>query len=853
MDQPTDAAGGLAGREGWHALEAEVVMSSLGTSHNGLSEEEAASRLSGHGHNVLSKGDEVKWWRVALEEITEPMIILLLIIGVLYSILGEPEDAVTIFAVIIALVAVEVRNELKAKKTIRALNVLSQSSATMVRGGRERDVPVEDMVPGDIIILDGGRRVPADARIIESRGLAVDESSLTGEPVPVEKNDRQLENVALAERSNMIYSGTLAVRGQARAVVVATGMSTELGHIATLARKEKPPRTVLQLAMKDLTKWMVVLAVAFSALVPVLAWLINGENPQTMVLTALSLAFATIPEELPIIITMMLALGGYRLSRQQAVVKKLQAVESLGAVTVICTDKTGTLTENRLEVREVVGPRTEVLTLAALANHARVTSEGFAGDPADVAILAEASEAGIDIVGIRARQSVVSERPFDSALKRMSVTVTGPEGRREIVKGSPEGVLSICTHHRRDGITERLDDGSRSEILGGVEEMAARGLRVLGVAEGTGSEMAFVGLIGLLDPPRREARQAIDAVIGAGIRPVMVTGDHPLTAREVAGEVGLPVGRMLTGEEVDGMDDGALGEAIGTVGVFARTTPEQKLRIVKAFRARGDRIAVTGDGINDAPALAAADIGIAMGQGGTDVARESADMVLMDNNFDTIARAVSEGRKLFANLTKGVRYYLACKVALISVTLAAVLMHLDVPFTPLQIILLELFMDLGASAAFVAERAERDIMRLPPRDPRRPFLDRRMVASVFVSATGLFAAVFIAYYVAWSGSGDLVMAQTAAFVTWLFTHVLLAFNMRSERQPMYLLGPLSNRTMALWAASAMVFAVLVTEVPFLHGAIKTTFLPPEMWALIIGLAIAGSFWMELVKVAVRRD
>jgi Ca2+-transporting ATPase len=273
---------------------------------------------------------------------------------------------------------------------------------------------------------------------------------------------------------------------------------------------------------------------------------------------------------------------------------------------------------------------------------------------------------------------------------------------------------------------------------------------------------------------------------------------------------------------------------------------------VKAFRARGDRIAVTGDGINDAPALAAADIGVAMGQGGTDVARESADMVLMDNNFNTIARAIREGRKLFANLTKGVRYYLACKVALIAVALAAVIAQLDVPFTPLQIILLELFMDLGASAAFVAEGPEGDIMRLPPRDPRASFLDRRMVMSIFISAAGLFGAVFAAYYLAWSGYHDLVLAQTSAFVTWLIGHVLLAFNMRSERQPMYVLGILSNRTMVLWAVSAVAFAVLVAEVPFLHQAVKTTFLPPEMWALIILLAIAGSFWMEVVKIAVRR-
>lgn len=827
-------------------------MRALGTSSRGLSPDEAASRLRAHGGNVLSAAEEVRWWKVAAEEIAEPMILLLLAIGVLYSILGEPEDAVTIFAVITALVAVEVLNELKAKRAIQALSALSRPTAIVVRGGRESEVPAEEVVPGDIIVLDRGRRVPADARIIDSRGLAVDESSLTGESLPTEKSERAIGDTPLAERTNMVYSGTLVVRGMGRAAVVATGMGTELGRVTALARGEKPPRTILQLAMRDLTRWMVVLALTFSVLVPLLAWLVNGQDPQTMVLTALSLAFATIPEELPIIITMVLAVGGYRLSRQSAVVKRLQAVESLGAVTAICADKTGTLTENRLEVREVLGPRREVLSLATLANHARPSLDGFAGDPTDVAILEAAAGEGIDIDGLRARAVVVSESPFDSALKRMSVTVTGPEGRKEIIKGSPEAVLGASSGHKINGAVVQLNDRTREGLAKRMEEMAARGLRVLGVAEDTSAGMVFVGAIGLLDPPRREAREAIDAVIGAGIRPIMVTGDHSLTAAAVAEQVGLPAGRMLTGEDVDRMDDADLVEAVGSAGIFARTTPEQKLRVVKALRARGDRVAVTGDGINDAPALAAADIGVAMGQGGTDVAREAADMVLADNNFNTIVRAIREGRKLFANLTKGVRYYLACKVALISVALGAVIVQLDVPFTPLQIILMELFMDLGASAAFVAERAERDIMRLPPRDPRAPFLDRRMIGSIFASAVSLFAVVFAVYFVVWSGYGEVAMAQTAAFATWLVAHVMLAFNMRSDRQPMLLLGPLSNRTMVAWGVAAVLFAVVATEVPLLREAIRTTSLPVEIWALIIVLSIVGTFWMEAAKAALRR-
>jgi Ca2+-transporting ATPase len=835
-----------------HRQAADKVLAEMDSGPEGLNLLQVRDRAARYGRNVQYEEETLRWWKVAVEEVTEPMVLLLLLIGVLYSAMGAPEDAVTIFIVIFVLVMVEVYNEFRAKKTIQTLNTVSQPNTTVVREGREMDVPVDSVVPGDLIVMDGGKRVPADARVIESRGLAVDESSLTGEPVPVEKSAEPLGEVPLAERSNMLYSGTLVVRGLGRAVVVATGKETELGRITALARRERPPRTVLQMAMRDLTKWMVALAIAFSALVPFLGWLINGQDPQTMVLTALSLAFATIPEELPIIITMVLALGGYQLSKQNAVVKKLQAVESLGAVTVICTDKTGTLTENRLEVKEIWGPRRELLTLSSLANHARITFEGLAGDPTDVAVLEEASKEGIDVGGLRARERVLSERPFDSALRRMSVLVEGPAGRREIFKGSPEDVLGPCTHYLEDGAMVTLDEGSRAAFLARMEDMASRGFRVLGVAEGLDGKMVFAGMVGMFDPPRPEARTAIEAVEGAGIRPVMITGDHPLTARAVAHQVGLPVGRLALGNELDKMDEAALAEAIGTAGVFARTSPEQKLRIVKAFQARGDRVAVTGDGINDAPALMAADIGVAMGQGGTDVARESADVVLRDNNFNTIVQAIREGRKLFANLTKGVRYYLACKVALIAVTMTAVVLLLDVPFTPLQIILLELFMDLGASAAFVAEKAERDIMLIPPRDPRDPFLDRRMVASIFASSAGLFIAVFLAYYIARTSYNDLVLAQTAAFVTWLIGHVLLALNMRSERQPMYKLGPLSNRTMDLWVVAAIFFALLASEASFLHDAIKTTSLPPEVWGLIIALAIAGTFWMEVVKVIARK-
>lgn len=605
---------------------------------------------------------------------------------------------------------------------------------------------------------------------------------------------------------------------------------------------------------------MLLLAVGFSGLVPLLGWLLIGQDPQQMLLTGLSLAFATIPEELPIIITMVLAVGGYRLSKENAVVKRLQAVETLGAVTVICTDKTGTLTANRMEVREVYPSqdREHILRVTALANDARFTRGGVEGDPMDVALLEAASAGGLDVASLRARNPLITEHTFDNVRKRMSV-VYRAEGRDGVaVKGSPESVLSCSSTMLKDGSLYTLDEGGSAAILEQASLMASRGLRVMAVAEkeardGLGqeaveSDLLFVGLVGLADPPRPEAKGAIEACTKAGIKVIMLTGDHPLTAVSIAAQVGLQNdGHVLTGADLDSMGDEQLRTAVSEERVYARVTPEHKLRIVKALRANGERIAVTGDGINDAPALSSADIGIAMGKGGTDVARESADMILADNNFATIARAVREGRVLFDNLTKGVRYYLACKVALIAIALIGVLAFLPIPFTPVQIILMELFMDLGAAAAFVAERSDGTLMYKPPRDPRARFMDRRMVSSIFVSSLGLILAVSAAYLLTWNADQDIVRAQTMALVTWLICHALLAFNMRSQDLSLFTIGPLSNRTMVVWAIAAGAFAVAVTSLPPLHDAVKTTGLSGGDWALVLGLAVAGSFWLEVSK------
>lgn len=847
----------------WHAEPPAGAASSLETDPlAGLTESAVEARSARYGPNRLREEEHEGFWEEYLEELREPMILLLLVTGILYSILGTPEDAVTIFAIIFTLVAVEVLNEQRAGRAIDALRELAEPTAAVVRDGRRQEVPAEKLVPGDLLVLEAGRRVPADARLVESNRLAVSEASLTGESVPVDKEAGLIlaPETPLAERRNLIFAGTNVVRGRGTALVTSTGMTTELGRIAAMAAEVEEPKTPLQVAMADLTKYLVGVAVGFSILVPVLGWLLARQDPKTMILTGLSLAFVTIPEELPILITMVLALGAYRLSRRHAIAKRLRAVETLGGVTVIATDKTGTLTENRMEVSRFFPDQSKAVLLEAgvLCNDASLDGTSGLGDPLEVALLRAAVAAGLDPRAIRAAHPVRQEYSFDNSRKRMSVVVAEAGGVRVVVKGAPESLILVCTRRWAAGGVQPLTDPDRLLVLSSAATLAGSGQRVLALAQRSTpatqlpesqveADLTFLGLVGLADPPRPEARPSIEACRAAGVRPVMVTGDHSLTAQSVAAQIGLDTGTVLTGPELDTLSPDQLRAAVGSVSIYARTTPEHKLRIVRALRERGDRVAVTGDGINDAPALAAADIGVAMGETGTDVAREAADLVLADDNFATIVQAVREGRILFANLRKAVRYYLACKVAVVAITLLPVLLGVPIPFAPIQLIVLELFMDLAASATFVAEPPESNLMRAPPRDPHARFMDRSMVGSIFLSAAGLFLAVSIAYLATYFSGAPPAVAQTVAFVTWLLGHVFLALNLRSEHEPLLRLGPLSNRLMVVWGLAAVLFAAFASLTPGVQSVLRTAPLGVSQWALAIVLAVLGTFWIEVRK------
>lgn len=847
----------------WHTLTAGQVSAQFGVDlSSGLSEEAARERLIRFGPNRLTKEKREPIWERFLEEAGEPMIVLLLVTGLLYALWGGWADALAIFSVILTLIGIEVWNEYRAERAIGALQKMAEPIVSLRRDARYKEVPTEEVVPGDLISLKAGRRIPADARLVEGYGLAVDESSLTGESLPVEKIAEAIfpKETALGERSNLIFAGTTVARGRGVAVAVATGVATELGRTALLAREFEPPRTPLQQTMRELTRWMVWLALGFSLMAPLLGGLHSGQPLREMLLTGLSLAFATIPEELPILITLMLALGGYRLSRRRAIVKRLQAVETLGAVTVIATDKTGTLTANRMMVSRIDPEafRLKALEIGVLCSSLEEGEERI-NDPLESALLQAARETGLDPDALRRASPLRTEFTFDALRKRMSVVCHRDGGLWVAVKGAPEGLLGRATDHWTKEGKRFLSDAERQTLFETAARMAAEGLRVIafaekGLAEGPISQeeaesgLIFVGLAGLADPPRPEAEEAIASCRAAGIRPMMITGDHPLTARAVARRVGLDgEGLLMTGPELDLLSDEALRERVGRISLYARTTPEHKLRIVRALQKNGERVAVTGDGINDAPALSAADIGVAMGKTGTDVARESGDVILADDNFATLVHAIEEGRVLFANLRKAVRYYLAVKVALIGTMLLPALLGVPAPFAPIQIIIMELFMDLAASATFLAEAAEPDLMRRPPRDPKAPFIDRAMVGSLFYSAAGLFAAVSIAYLVARQGDAGPTHARTVAFVTWLLGHFFLALNLRSEREPLLRLGLFSNRPMTAWGAATVAFAMLATSLSVTQGTFKIVPLSTKGWALAVGLALAGTFWMEAMK------
>ncbi len=793
----------------------------------GLSAQEAWRRREKYGPNRLAKPYEVRFFAILKEEITEPMILLLLAVGVVYSVWGKLEDALTIFSIIIVLVLVEVGNEFRAKKAIDSLSKIAAPKTKVIRESAVTEIDTEQVVPGDILVLSPGARVAGDARLLAAYSLQADESSLTGESLPAAKN-----------AGDEIFAGTLVASGEGKAEVTATGASSRLGKISSLAQTIGQPKTPLQVAMKKLALKLVWIALFFSAAIPVLG-LIRGQNLKDMVLTGLALAFATIPEEGPIIITMILGLGAYKLSRNNFLIKKVKAAEVLGNATVILTDKTGTLTENDMAVVSVYPSGNEKDVLAAASS---VLTE-MSLSATDKAILNRARELGV----LPPKGKIVRERGFGDGRKTKTVLRVEDGKLKLYIVGGPEEIFE----HSVGDLSEFQRELAKETGLGRrVIAVAAKSIPLVDQDEDFAVLERVVGIAGLLsieDPPRKGVKETLDLARTAGIRTIMVTGDHAQTALSIARQVGISGEKVLSGAELDGLSDQDLKEAVRKVSVFARSTPGHKYLLLRALQSAGDVVAVTGDGVNDTLALKGADIGIAMGIKGTDAAKEAADVVLADDNYNTIARAVFEGRKFFDNLRKGFGYYLSAKTALILAFALPVIAGLPFPFAPVQIILLELFMDLAASAGFVAEPAERTIYERSPRHLGAKFLDAGMVKNIGLSGVSLFLAVIIPFGYALRQGWPLIEAQTVAFSAWMVGHILMAFVWRSENEPLSSLGVFSNRVINLWAMCAFGFLLLATRIPGLALPLKLQPLSIGRLGLVILVSILAMSWKEIAK------
>ncbi len=793
----------------------------------GLSNSEAALKLKESGLNEIFKPQEANFLDIAKHEVTEPMILLLIFVGIVYSIWGKLDDAVTIFIVIFLLVLAEVNTEYRAKKAISSLEKIAAPKTKVLRDGSIALVDSENIVPGDVLVLSPGTRISADAKISKGIDIQIDESSLTGESFPKEKLD-----------GNEIYAGTVVTSGEGTAKVFVTGHETRLGKIAATMKQARPPRTPLQLEMRSLAGKLVYVAGFFSILIPVIG-LLRGQDFKTMVLTGLSLSFATIPEELPIVITMVLGLGAYKLSQNNFLVKRIKAAETLGNATVIVTDKTGTITEGKMRIKETypADKSKDIIEYAALA------ATPLSTNPLDEALMEKGgSEAS--------NSEIVRQHNFTNESKTNSV-IRKQNGKFELyMKGAPERLIGRC---------KNID---KSAVLAEINKQASFGRRLIAVCkkeisesdvhaewEKLEREMDLCGLISFEDGPRAGVTETIAGAKSAGVRTIMVTGDHPETAEYIAKEVGImpSKGRVVTGEELDKVSDIDLRKLVKEAFVFARTTPEHKYRIVKALQENGETVAVTGDGVNDALALKAADIGIAMGIRGTDVAKEAAEVVLADDNYITITRGIFEGRKFYDNLKKGIKYYLSVKSALIFIFLLPVLAGLPMPLAPIQIIVLELFMDLAASAGFVSEPEEKNIYTRAPYSRKKRILNAPALADIFLKGAVLFLAVTGVYFYGRHLGLPLRQLQSLAFTAWIFGHIALAFVSRSDREPLLKQGIFMNPIINLWAVTAISFLILSVYLPFLSERFNLSAIGINYFISAAVFAVALNLLLETKK------
>ena len=864
----------------WYAKSPGEVLSGLGTSRqSGLSSRQAQERLAQYGPNKLSGAKKEPLWLRFLNQLRDPMILVLLAAAGLSLLSSGGEDwveAVIILVIVLVNAVISITQENSAEKALEALQKMSAPLAKVIRGGTQQPLETDGLVPGDIIVLEAGDLVPADARILECANLKADESAMTGESVPVTKQAVEAlpPETVLGDRVNMVISSTVITNGRAVCVVTGTGMDTEVGRIAGMLLGEKDGDTPLQRKMAEISKTLSFVCLAVCAVMFGVGLLYHRPILE-MLMAAVSLAVAAIPEGLPAIVTIVLALGVQRMVKHNAIVKKLPAVETLGCAGVICSDKTGTLTMNRMTVQQVwtCGDRhrREVLTIGALCNDTVLAPDGkTAGDPTETAFVDAALLEGLDKNALEQELPRVAELPFDSERKLMS-TVHPLNGKyRVMVKGAPDVLLSRCARALADG-TRPLDAALAREAAAANAAMAERALRVLACAykdvdelpreltsETLERDLTFAGLVGMIDPPRLEAKEAVAQCYAAGIRPVMITGDHKLTAVAIARELDIfrDGDLAITGEDLDFMPQELLEQDVDKFSVYARVSPEHKMRIVKAWQKKGMVVAMTGDGVNDAPALKAADIGCAMGITGTDVAKGAADMILTDDNFATIVRAVEQGRGIYANIKKSIHYLLSCNIGeIITLFLATLFNFHQQPLVAVQLLWLNLVTDSLPALALGMEPVEPSVMREKPRPASQPLFDRafslRLAWQGVMVGLLTLAAYWLGEYVLSDPALADATANTMAFATLTFCQLFHAFDVRSETQSIARLGLLSNPAMNKAFLVGMGLQLIVLLAPPFQAIFQVCALNAVEWLVVLGLSLTPLVICEIEK-AVRR-
>ncbi|MBN2257669.1 MAG: cation-translocating P-type ATPase [Anaerolineaceae bacterium] len=922
----TEEANTLPLKNNWHSLGVEDTLNQLNTKgESGLSSGAAKERLEKYGLNQLQERPRTPFFVLVLNQLKSFVIIILLIASVISALLGDYVEAGAIMAIVVLNAILGVVQESRAEAALAALKKLAAPEAQVLRDGRRVTVPGRELVPGDIIFLEAGNYVPADIRLLEAVNLRVEEAALTGESLAVEKDAAVvLENdVPIGDRRNTVFMGTLISYGRGHGVVVSTGMFTQLGLIATMLQSVEDEQTPLQKRLDQLAKilgWATLGICAIVFAVGIIRTHGSIEEIVEIFMIAVSLAIAAVPEGLPAVVTISLALGMREMVKRHALIRRLASVEALGSATIICSDKTGTLTQNEMTITrlwangqfiKVTGSGYKpdgkfkvddtpiqlndypaiktVLWVGALNNDSQMeatvndngeTTYRIIGDPTEGSLIVAAAKAGVSYDELQAAYPRVQEVPFDSVRKRMITLHAINKPDKEdfspfiddryinqiavVVKGAPDLIMGLCTKYQTiDGDIHELDDRTRQRIADANDVMTKDALRVLGMAfriipklpkkidaNELEQGLIFTGLSGMIDPARGEVAPALITANIAGIRTMMITGDYPNTAQAIAESIGLlrPGRKVMSGENITAFSEQELQEIVRDTDVFARVSPEHKLRIVDALRSNGEIVAMTGDGVNDAPAIKHADIGVAMGITGTDVAKETADMVLTDDNYASIVSAIEQGRIIYSNIRKFVYFLISCNVSEICVIFLATIFGWPPPLTAIQLLWLNLITDGAPALALSTEKGDPDIMNQKPRPVKEPIINRNMQIGIVIQTVAITAVTLIAFYIGrYTDSQHIEFAETMAFVTLSCSELLRAYTARSEYYPILKIGPFGNKFMNLAVLSSLVLIMLVVYVPFLQTVFNTRPLGWLQWSEIIPLLIIPSIAAELTK------